>query len=66
MMDEKKYNGFPLFAFQAVEAIKRNGKPSWSNVVVGRTIDDKIFTLDLTENTTRVVPGSLFIPVNKS
>lgn len=56
MMDEKKYNGFPLFAFQAVEAIKRNGKPSWSNVVVGRTIDDKIFTLDLTENTTRVVP----------
>lgn len=56
MMDEKKYNGFPLFAFQAVEAIKRNGKPSWSNVVVGRTIEDKIFTLDLTPNTVRMVP----------
>lgn len=56
MMNEDKYNKFPLFAFQAVEAIKRNGKPSWDNVVVGKTIEDKIFTLDLTPNTVRMVP----------
>lgn len=56
MINKRRYEGFPLFAYQAVEAIKRNGKPSWKNVVIGKTIDDKIFTLDLTPNTIRVIP----------
>lgn len=62
VFDEALYSRVPLFAFQAVELMKKNGKrPSWNNVVLGRNIDDKLHSADFTiaDNfATNIVAGS--------
>ena len=55
LMDEKRYNSFPSFAANVLDSIKRNGGPSWSNVIIGKDQNDKMFTLNLTDNNTRVL-----------
>lgn len=40
VMDRKKYDGYPLFAFQALEAVKKTGKPDWGSVVLGKNVDN--------------------------
>lgn len=52
VIDKKKYDGFPLFAFQALEAVKRTGKPDWGSVVLGKDVKtDTIFRRSFNANT---------------
>ena len=55
LMDEKRYNSFPSFAANVLDSIKRNGGPSWSSVIIGKDQNDKMFTLNLADNNTRVL-----------
>lgn len=55
LMDEKRYNSFPSFAANVLDSIKRNGGPSWGNVIIGKDQNDKMFTLNLADNNTRVL-----------
>ena len=55
VMDEKRYNSFPFFAANVLEAIKKNGGPSWKSVIIGKDNNDKMFTLNLASAVNRVL-----------
>ncbi len=64
--NNKKYTSLPLFAYQALDAAKRNNRlPSWNDLIIGRYVrNDKMFRKnfgggDLTEvGVYHVVAGS--------
>lgn len=62
VFDDDLYSRVPLFAFQAVELMKKNGKrPSWRNVVLGRDTEDKLYSADFGRGdkfATSIVAGS--------
>lgn len=48
--DVKAYNFEPIFAYQALDALKESKRmPSWENVILGRKADDKTFTYDFSQ-----------------
>lgn len=61
VFDMQKFSGFPIFAFQALEVLQDRGeKPSWNKVLLGRGMDDKIYTHNFADDkfTTNIVAGS--------
>lgn len=49
--DDIAFNGKPLFAYEAVNALKSTGRlPSISNAIIGQDESGKIMTVDLTKN----------------
>lgn len=52
VMDKVKFSSLPLFAFQALEAVKRTGRPDWGSVVLGKKVsDDTILRRSFMSNT---------------
>lgn len=48
--DVKAYNFEPIFAYQALDALKESKRmPSWENVILGRKSDDKTFMYDFSQ-----------------
>lgn len=48
--DVKAYNFEPIFAYQALDALKESKRmPSWENVILGRKADDKTFMYDFSQ-----------------
>lgn len=62
IFDNDLYSKVPLFAFQAVELMQKSGKrPSWRNVVLGRDVDDKLYSANFGRGdkfATSIVAGS--------
>lgn len=62
VFDDELYSRVPLFAFQALELMQKSGRrPSWKNVVLGRDIDDKLYSSSFARGdkfATSIVAGS--------
>lgn len=55
VFSEAAYNGRPLFAYEAVKLLASRGKtPSIDNVILGQSVDGKIFTKNLNKQNSSV------------